>query len=279
MSEAAESVRLDADVIVVATSTGFRVSRPGLDQDTSLLEHLRPGPGDAAVTRELLAGAVFAGFFATPEEKERTEERDPFLAYVHYLAGLYQTTRVTTPTMRRVAERFEEDSRTDLAVRCRRVAEEELGHDRLALMDLDALGVPGEALVARLQPAWALESAALLARYAESQPIACFGYAYALERTALMNSAATVARMESLARPGADVTRCLRIHSAAGADASHVKESVLFIAALPAGDRIAIVQAVYAAASVLRKGRGEYPGDAAMRAHVEAARRAGGIGT
>jgi hypothetical protein len=277
MTETIESVRLDGGVTVVATPATFRVHRAWSGEEERLFPGVSAGAGDLAITRQLLAGCVYAGFVERPEDaRVVSADRDPFLSYVHYLAGLYQTTRVTSPTMRRVARRFEEEGRTELAARCRRVADEEQGHDRLALEDLDALGVPADALVARLRPAWALELAALLESHADAQPVACFGHAYALERTALMNSAAAVANLASLAPPGVDATRCLRIHSAVGADLTHVKESVSFIAALDASDRTAIARAAYSAACVLQRGRREYPGDDAVRAIVGEARAAAG---
>jgi hypothetical protein len=176
--------------------------------------------------------------------------------------------------MRRVAARFAELGRGDIAERCLRVAVEEQGHDRLALDDLDALGYDGEALVERLKPKRAVDLVALLTRYAESgHPIACFGYAYALERSALFDTEASIAAVERFLPAGVEATRCLRVHSAAGADADHTPEAAAFIASLPAPERAIVLRAVHETASLMTAERWEYPGDTAMHALVDGLER------
>lgn len=227
--------------------------------------------GDTNVTRQLMAGAFYAGF---PQRSAGEKIADDaittaapsLLRHIHSLAGSYQTTHATPPTMRRVAERLVARSQHTAATHCLHVAEEESGHDTLALMDLAALGLPAQEFVARLRPKNSLALVELFTRFADSDaPIAVLGYAYALERMALFSTAASIAAIERLIPAGIKATRCLRVHSAVGSDAGHVAESIAFMATLPPQDRATIARAAYETNSLLCAGN-YYPGDAAMRA-------------
>jgi pyrroloquinoline quinone (PQQ) biosynthesis protein C len=163
--------------------------------------------------------------------------------------------------MRRVAEGFDAAGRTELAAWCRHVVEEESGHDELALRDLAALGLRAEAFVAEVRPSNALRLVELFQNLAEGpEPVAVLGYAYVLERMALFTTAERVAAVEAALPPGVKATRCLRVHSGAGADVRHVRESIDFIATLPAADRRHICNGAFAAASLMAV-EPDYPGD------------------
>jgi hypothetical protein len=51
-----------------------------------------------------------------------------------------------------------------------------------------------------------------------------------------------------------DATRFLRSHSALGSEVSHVKETIEFVAALPANDRTSVVQETYRSALLMAQG-------------------------
>ena len=68
------------------------------------------------------------------------------------LVGAYHTSVDTPRNLLRAARRFEELGRPEVAAYLEERAREETGHDRLALKDLRALGVPGERLVANYIP-------------------------------------------------------------------------------------------------------------------------------
>jgi hypothetical protein len=70
------------------------------------------------------------------------------------------------------------------------------------------------------------------------------GYSYALERERIVYRQGISKRCRPCP-PGIDATRCLRVHSRTGTDASHVAEMVEFIATLPPDDRLAILRSVY----------------------------------
>jgi pyrroloquinoline quinone (PQQ) biosynthesis protein C len=134
-------------------------------------------------------------------------------------------------------------------------AREETGHDRLALKDLRALGVPGEQLVANFIPEGIKP---LCKRFddlcAEDYPIGSIGYSYCLERIAALKEQADIDKVQSMCPEGVDATRFLRSHSSLGSEASHVAETIEFVASLPADDRIKVVQETYESALILAAG-------------------------
>ncbi len=266
MAEFTESLRLAADLHVEAGDAGFRLHRRA-PWDPVPFEEALSGRGSPASTRQMMAGAFYAGFARrSPEGWAPAKRPEPsLLRHVYALAGCYQTTHATPPTMRRVAERFRSLGRAEVVERCLRVAREESGHDRLALADLAALGLPARELVERLQPSGSLALVSLFRRMAGSEePIGVFGYAYALERSALFSDAQSIEAIERVLPAGVKATRCLRVHSAVGSDAGHVAESIEFIASLPALDRATIARAMFEATSLMSLGT-NYPGDVAMR--------------
>jgi hypothetical protein len=134
-------------------------------------------------------------------------------------------------------------------------AREETGHDRLALKDLRALGVPGERLVANFIPEGIKP---LCKRFddlcAEDYPIGCIGYSYCLERIAALKDKTDIEKVQALCLDGVDATRFLRSHSSLGSEASHVDETIDFVASLPASDRIRVVQETYESALIMAEG-------------------------
>jgi hypothetical protein len=51
-----------------------------------------------------------------------------------------------------------------------------------------------------------------------------------------------------------DATRFLRSHSSLGSEASHVEETIEFVASLPANDHIKVVQETYESALIMAQG-------------------------
>jgi pyrroloquinoline quinone (PQQ) biosynthesis protein C len=134
-------------------------------------------------------------------------------------------------------------------------AREETGHDRLALKDLRALGVPGERLVANFIPEGIKP---LCKRFddlcVEDYPIGCIGYSYCLERIAALKQESDIEKVQAICPSDIDATRFLRSHSSLGSEASHVEETIKFVASLPANDRIRVVQETYESALILAEG-------------------------
>lgn len=267
-----ESIQLAPGVYLQASPKKFRLHRL-LPWDAAPGSETPGETGDIDLMRQLMAGALYAGFVQRSSAERNADgsvSAPSLLRHIHSLAGSYQTTHATPPTMRRVAERLAARGQQSAVAHCLKVAEEETGHDALALLDLAALGLPAQEFVARLRPINALALVELFTRLADSeQPIAVLGYAYALERLALFSTEASVATIERLIPAGVTATRCLRVHSAVGStETKHVSESIAFMSTLPQQDRAAIVRATHQTSSLLWAPH-DYPGDAAMRALLD----------
>jgi hypothetical protein len=201
----------------------------------------------------LLDAAINLGFAAIEKRLARPE---PTLAgYIVALVGAYHTSVDTPRNLRRAASRFNELGRPEVAAYLEERAREETGHDRLALKDLRALGVPGERLVANFIPEGIKP---LCKRFddlcVQDYPIGCIGYSYCLERIAALKEATDIEKVRMLCPDGVDATRFLRSHSSLGSEASHVKETIEFVASLPANDRISVVQETYESALIMAEG-------------------------
>jgi hypothetical protein len=211
------------------------------------------GVGAMGSTVGLLDGALNLGFAGI---EKRLARPDPTIAgYIVALVGAYHTSVHTPRNLRRAASRFNELGRPEVAAYLEVRAREETGHDRLALKDLRALGVPGERLVANFIPEGIKP---LCKRFdelcAEDYPIGCIGYSYCLERIAALKEKTDIEKVQALCPDGVDATRFLRSHSSLGSEASHVAETIEFVASLPANDRIRVVQETYESSLLLAEG-------------------------
>jgi hypothetical protein len=211
------------------------------------------GAGSAGSTVGLLDGAINLGFAAI--EKRLAPPDLTVAGYIMALVGAYHTSVHTPQNLRRAASRFNELGRPEVAAYLEERAREETGHDRLALKDLRALGVPGERLVANFVPEGIKP---LCKRFddlcAQDYPIGCIGYSYCLERIAALKDKTDIEKVRTLCRDGVDATRFLRSHSSLGSEASHVEETIAFVASLPANDRISVVQETYESALIMAEG-------------------------
>jgi hypothetical protein len=250
-----EWVTVTGDVSIVARESGevwFHAPNGATDEDDAYATPMT-GPGSVGSTVGLLDGAIGLGF--APIEK-RLARPDPTLAgYAMALIGAYHTSVDTPRNLRRAARRFADLGRPEVAAYLEKRAREETGHDRLALKDLDALGLPARRLVANLVPAGIRPLCDRFDRLSvEDYPIGCIGYSYCLERIAALKQKADVDRMQALCPEGVDATRFLRSHSCLGSEVSHVEDTIVFVAALPADDRGAVVRATYESARIMAEG-------------------------
>ena len=209
--------------------------------------------GTIGSTIGLLDGAIHLGFAGIEKRLARPELT--VAGYIVALAGAYHTSVHTPRNLRRAAARFEQLGRPEVAAYLEERAHEESGHDRLALKDLRALGVPAERLVANFIPEGIRP---LCQRFedlcAENYPIGCIGYSYCLERTAALKQKSDVETVQAMCPDGVDATRFLRSHSALGSEATHVEDTIAFVASLPANDRIRVVRETYKSALIMAEG-------------------------
>jgi hypothetical protein len=211
------------------------------------------GTGTAGSTVGLLDGAINLGFARI---RENLATPTPSLVgYVVALIGAYHTSVDTPRNLLRAARRFEELGRPEVTAYLEERAREETGHDRLALKDLRALGMPAERLVANFIPEGIKP---LCKRFddlcAEDYPIGSIGYSYCLERIAALKQEGDIAKVKALCPDGVDATRFLRSHSSLGSEVLHVQETIAFVASLPADDRIKVVRETYESAGIMAEG-------------------------
>jgi|SRR5262245_31469329 len=248
-----EWVNVTNDVSIIARESGevwfHTPSSSNLDPFATPMT----GVGSPGSTIGLLDGAINLGFAAIEKRLARPELT--IAAYIVALVGAYHTSVDTPRNLRRAASRFLELGRPEVAAYLEERAREETGHDRLALKDLRALGVLGERLVANFIPEGIKP---LCKRFddlcAEDYPIGSIGYSYCLERIAALKEKSDIEKVRTLCPEGVDATRFLRSHSSLGSEASHVEETITFVASLPAVDRISVVQATYQSALIMAEG-------------------------
>jgi hypothetical protein len=250
-----EWVNVTGDTSIVARESGevWFYTPKGNQGDADPFAMPMTGAGAAGSTVGLLDGAINLGF--TRIEKRLARPEPTLAGYILALVGAYHTSVNTPRNLRRAAKRFEELGRPGVAVYLEQRAREETGHDRLALKDLRALGVPGERLVANYIPEGIKP---LCKRFddlcAEDYPIGSIGFSYCLERTAALKQKSDIDKMQALCPTGADATRFLRSHSSLGSEVSHAEETITFVASLPAADRIRVVQETYESAVIMAEG-------------------------
>ena len=247
-----EWVNVTGDVSIVAHESGQVWFHTPNKTKQELNPFVSPmtGKGSAGSTVGLLDGALNLGFSAI--EKNLAQPEPTLAGYIVALVGAYHTSVHTPRNLRRAASRFDELGRPEVAAYLEDRAGEETGHDKLALKDLRALGVPGERLVANFIPEGIKP---LCERFdalcVQDYPIGCIGYSYCLERIAALKQKSDIDRVQALCPGGVDATRFLRSHSCLGSEVTHVEETIKFVASLDANDRIGIVQETYQSALIM----------------------------
>ncbi|UQR65599.1 hypothetical protein LRP30_10325 [Bradyrhizobium sp. C-145] len=250
-----EWVNVTGDISIIARDSGqvWFHTTGGTKGNVDPFATPMTGVGTAGSAIGLLDGAINLGFAAIEERLARPDQT--LAGYVAALVGAYHTSVDTPRNLRRAASRFEELGRPEVAAYLEERAREESGHDRLALKDLRALGLPAERLVTNFIPQGIKP---LCKRFddlcSQDYPIGCIGYSYCLERIAALKQKADVEKVQALCPDGVDATRFLRSHSSLGSEATHVKDTIDFVASLPASDRIAVVQETYESALIMAEG-------------------------
>ncbi len=250
-----EWVNVTGDISIIARESGevwFHTSN-GTKEGIYPFASPMTGAGAVGSTVGLLDGAINLGFAGI---EKRLARPDPTLVgYIVALVGAYHTSVDTPRNLRRAASRFNELGRPEVAAYLEERAREETGHDRLALKDLRALGVPGERLVANFVPEGIKP---LCKRFddlcVQDYPMGCIGYSYCLERIAALKQETDIEKVRAMCPPDVDATRFLRSHSSLGSEAAHVEETIEFVASLPANDRIRVIQETYESALILAEG-------------------------
>lgn len=210
------------------------------------------GPGTPATTARLLDGALGAGRAVAAAEWTALPPALTAKRWIWRLVGYYHLTTHTPGLMRRAADAFALAGRPVLSDWAREKADDEDHHDRLALKDLEDLGIDGAGLVAAELP----ETAGALVRYfhdsvAEAVPLRCVGYAHAVERLAIAQGQASIDRVRAVLPPNSRAWRSLRVHSGVGSDVKHVAENIDIISTLAPAERSCVAVACHDVAALL----------------------------
>src|SRR4051812_4916163 len=253
-----EWLEISPELTVVASATRAFLHAPHPLASDPFQAPMR-GAGSPETTHWLLEGAIAAAgraFHAqhaavspAPESKEPASSSAAHWAY--RVAGYFHTTDATRRLLPLIARRFSESGRHTLSTWAEHKLSEEAGHEQLALRDLSELGYRARGLVGAFVPPRAAAWVALFERLAAADdPAGCVGYAHALERLALLRGPAEVSAIEQRLPAGVNATRCLRMHSALGSDARHVRTNVTTSCTLSAEERRAIARACYLTARI-----------------------------
>jgi hypothetical protein len=125
-------------------SAHFRLHWPTPLQGLAFTPGFHPvASGDR--TRQLLAAALAAGVARHQPGGAGPSGKPSLPRYIYALASNYHMTHATPFTMRHVGARLRNRGDEALARYFKEVADEETGHDRLVLEDLEALGIRADA--------------------------------------------------------------------------------------------------------------------------------------
>ncbi len=241
-AEKIEWAQISPSKVVVATEDRAWLYQPQSAEDP--FAQPMKVVGNFATTKRLLDTAIAAAKFAV-----KSNVRPPALTlsrWIWRLAGAYHQTSPVPNLMKDAAKGFAAHSRFDLEKWALEKAEEEKGHDLLALKDIQSLGYNAEAVVKTLVPPAAVALMDYFTRSVQDRdPIDCVGYTYTMERLSLGIDEDYIQKIEAILPPKINATRCLRVHSSIGADAGHVDENVSMIAGLSASERTRIARACY----------------------------------
>ena len=241
---ALESVQIAPDKVIMATADKVWIYQPSSANDEDDLTSSVSRPQQVTATQKLLDTAIVLAkrtISSPPQVPPLTPVR-----WVWRLASQYPLTHATPPLMEEAAERFTVTGRNPLAQWAAHKAIEERGHDRLALLDIQALGYNAQAVVETLVPASAIALVDYFTRSVQtSDPIGCVGYAYALERLSSAISEKQIQMVEAHLPQNVHATRCLRAHSAVGSDVEHAMEIVELVAGLTRQERTQVAIACY----------------------------------
>ncbi len=197
-----------------------------------------------ATTRKLLDGAI-----AAARSTVSSSTRPPALTRLRWiwrLAGSYHLTHTTHQLMAEAAEKFTSMGHDRLAEWALQKADEERGHDQLALLDIRSMGYEAEAVVEALVPPAAMALVDYFTRSVQDlNPIGCVGYSYTMERLATGIGEEYIQAVEALMPAGIQATRCLQVHSGIGADLEHVEETVKLVSGLNPQERVDVAAACY----------------------------------
>ena len=238
----AEWAQITLGKVVVATAERAWLYQPSSGSDR--FAQPMSSAGSFATTQRLLDGAISAAKYTI-----NSNVRPPALTatrWVWRLAGAYHSSRFTSQRMEEAAKNFAAAERWNLQKWALQKADEERGHDRLALLDIQSMGYDAEAVVKALVPPGAEIFVDYFSRSVQdSDPIDCVGCSYASERLGTFLGEDYIKHIEALLPEDTNVTRWLRVHSGVGPEVEHANDIVELVASLTPQERTRVARACY----------------------------------
>jgi hypothetical protein len=173
--------------------------------------------------------------------------------YIRWLVRYYLFTEQTPALLRQGARNFSTAGRSDLSKFVSKKADEETGHDRLAFLDLEALGFSAAEVIRLIQPPSANVLVSKLRDYVESpEPIALLGFSYCMERMTIEKDESFFSSIEEICSPKSkSACRFLRVHSGIGNDRDHTFEQLALFETLDFDQLTIVVRAAFETAKTI----------------------------
>lgn len=147
---------------------------------------------------------------------------------VVWLCGAYITTHATVPCFKKLKKLSIIRKDHELENFLQRKIDEEIGHDKIVLMDIESLGFNPKKSTRLIRPELPKSLAILLSLYARNgDTFKALGYAWVLERISTFNT--TLCQEIQTITGIVKFPKTLRIHSATGQEANHLKDLINFL--------------------------------------------------
>jgi len=244
-----QNIRLSDDLLLIAVPEGRSwlvnlVSRQVLALPLSSIAAESP-----SVSASFVEGAVFAGVVHFGASVRATPQTLP--RYIRWLIRYHLFTEQTPALLRQGAQNLNATGRGDLSEFASRKADEETGHDRLAFLDLEALGLSAPEVIRLVQPPSANVLVSKLREYVESpEPIALFGFSYCMERMTIEKDESFISSIEEICSPKS-ACQFLRVHSGIGSDRDHTNEQLALFETLNFDQLTIVVRAAFETAKMI----------------------------
>ena len=212
-----------------------------------------PSSGIAAERRNVstssVEGAVFAGVgHSGASTRAHPNDATKLYPLVNTLSPLYCTDPCSSSSG---ANNLCAAGRRDLSEFVLRKADEETGHDRLALLDLEALGLPEAEVIRLIQPPSASVLVSKLRGYVKSpEPIALLGFSYCMERMTIEKDETFISSIDEICSPKS-ASRFLRVHSGTGNDRDHTNEQLTLFETLDFDELTIVARAAFETAKTI----------------------------
>ena len=144
-----------------------------------------------------------------------------------WLCGAYITTHATVPCFKKLKKLSIIRKDHELENFLQRKIDEEIGHDKIVLRDIETLGFNPKKSTRLIRPELPKSLAILLSLYARNGDVCkALGYAWVLERISTFNT--TLCQEIQTITGNVKFPKTLRIHSSTGQEANHLKDLIIF---------------------------------------------------